>query len=104
ADELQELIDAEIIVREEIAGSSPRWRFRHEVLRDVAYASLPKRERLRLHTVIAERLQAQGAITWAADHLEAAAHASLDLDQQDRRGPDAGREAAPARACPPCRG
>src|SRR5438445_254957 len=55
-EELQELIDAEIIVREEIAGSSPRWRFRHEVLRDVAYASLPKRERLRLHTVIAERL------------------------------------------------
>src|SRR5438128_2259456 len=54
-DELSELIDAEIIVREEIAGSSPRWRFRHEVLRDVAYASLPKRERLRLHTVIAER-------------------------------------------------
>ncbi|TMK21819.1 MAG: hypothetical protein E6G65_04140 [Actinobacteria bacterium] len=92
-DELQELIDAEIIVREEIAGSSPRWRFRHEVLRDVAYASLPKRERLRLHTVIAERLQAQGAITWAADHLEAAAHASLDLDPQDRWAADRAADA-----------
>ncbi len=92
-DELSELIDAEIIVREETTGSSPRWRFRHEVLRDVAYASLPKRERLRLHTMIAERLQAQGAITWAADHLEAAALASLDLDPQDRRAAERAAEA-----------
>src|SRR5437870_2547775 len=92
-DELQELIDAEIIVREEIAGSSPRWRFRHEVLRDVAYASLPKRERLRLHTVIAERLQEQGAVTWAADHLEAAAQASLDLGPQDRRAAERAADA-----------
>jgi tetratricopeptide (TPR) repeat protein len=54
------------------------------VLRDVAYASLPKRERQRSHTVIADKLQADGAITWAADHLEAAAMAALDLDPQER--------------------
>jgi len=82
--ELIELIDAEIVVREESAGTTPHWRFRHEVLRDVAYASLPKRERERLHTLIAERLEEQGAITWAADHLEAGALAALDLDPQNR--------------------
>ncbi len=92
-DELHELIDAEIIVREESAGSSPLWRFRHEVLRDVAYASLPKRERQRLHTAIAERLHDEGAITWAAEHLEAAALAALDLDPQDRGPADRAADA-----------
>jgi class 3 adenylate cyclase/tetratricopeptide (TPR) repeat protein len=92
-DELHELIDAEIIVREESGSPSPLWRFRHEVLRDVAYASLPKRERQRLHTVIAERLQAEGAITWAAEHLEAAALAALDLDPQDRAPADRAADA-----------
>ena len=78
--ELEQLIDAEIIVRDETAEPGPVWRFRHDVLRDVAYASLPKRERERLHTTIAERLEAAGALAWAADHLEAAAAAALDLD------------------------
>jgi class 3 adenylate cyclase/tetratricopeptide (TPR) repeat protein len=91
--ELLDLIDAEIVVREEGAGTTPHWRFRHEVLRDVAYASLPKRERQRLHTLIAERLQEQGAITWAADHLEAAALAALDLDPQDRAPADRAADA-----------
>jgi class 3 adenylate cyclase/tetratricopeptide (TPR) repeat protein len=90
--ELLELIDAEIVVLEEGAGT-PHWRFRHEVLRDVAYASLPKRERERLHTRIAERLQEQGAITWAADHLEAAALAALDLDPKDRAAADRAADA-----------
>ncbi len=81
--ELEELIDAEIIVREE-AASPPVWRFRHDVLRDVAYASLPKRERERSHTTIAERLQEAGAVTWAAEHLEAAAIAAHDMDPSNR--------------------
>jgi tetratricopeptide (TPR) repeat protein len=91
-DELAELIDAEIVVLEETAGS-PVWRFRHDVLRDVAYASLPKRERQRLHTLIAERLQAAGAIVWAADHLEAAAIAAVDVDPSDRAPVDRATEA-----------
>jgi tetratricopeptide (TPR) repeat protein len=86
--ELEQLIDAEIIVRDETAEPAPVWRFRHDVLRDVAYASLPKRERERLHTTIAERLEAAGALAWAADHLEAAAAAALDLDPGDRRAAD----------------
>ena len=86
--ELDELVDAEIIVREEFSGTSPVWRFRHDVLRDVAYASLPKRERQRSHTVIAERMQEAGALAWAADHLEAAAEAALDLDPADRAPAD----------------
>jgi class 3 adenylate cyclase/tetratricopeptide (TPR) repeat protein len=87
--DLEELIDAEIIVLDETsAGTSPVWRFRHDLLRDVAYASLPKRERQRSHTMIAERLQEAGAVTWAADHLEAAAVAARDLDPSDREPTD----------------
>jgi tetratricopeptide (TPR) repeat protein len=87
--DLEELIDAEIVVLDETsAGTSPVWRFRHDVLRDVAYASLPKRERQRSHTKIAERLQEAGAVTWAADHLEAAAVAARDLDPSDREPTD----------------
>jgi class 3 adenylate cyclase/tetratricopeptide (TPR) repeat protein len=87
--DLEELIDAEIIVLDETsAGTSPVWRFRHDLLRDVAYASLPKRERQRSHTKIAERLQAAGAVMWAADHLEAAAVAARDLDPSDREPTD----------------
>ncbi len=56
--ELDELVDAEIIVREE-GTVAPVWRFRQDVLRDVAYASLPKRERQRLHSLIAQRLRAR---------------------------------------------
>ncbi len=92
--ELEELIDAEIIVRDETGGDlASVWRFRHEVLRDVAYASLPKRERQRSHTVIAERLQEAGAVTWAAEHFEAAAIAARDLDPADRAPIDRAVEA-----------
>lgn len=81
-EQLRELEEAEVLVREE--RPRPRWRFRHETLRDVAYASLAKRERLRLHLQIADGLIAQGRRpAWAADHLERAARASLDLDSSD---------------------
>ncbi len=81
-EQLSALEDEEILVRE--GGSTPWWRFRHEMLRDVAYASLPKRERLRLHTAIADELLAAGHPSFAAGHLERAAIASLDLDPDDR--------------------
>jgi tetratricopeptide (TPR) repeat protein len=81
------LEEAEILVRDE-GGRAPRWRFRHETVREVAYASLPKRERMSLHERIADALMESGHRSYAADHLERAALASLDLDPADRRLPD----------------
>ena len=86
-DELHQLQEAEIVVRQEGAGT-PYWRMRHSMLRDVAYGSLPKRERMRLHTTIADRLISLGYHSFAAEHLELAARASLDLNPLDRRIPD----------------
>jgi tetratricopeptide (TPR) repeat protein len=83
-DELSRLEASEIVVREE-GGGTPRWRMRHATLRDVAYGSLPKRERVRLHEAIAERLIESGHHTFAAEHLELAAAAALDLNPRDRR-------------------
>jgi class 3 adenylate cyclase/tetratricopeptide (TPR) repeat protein len=87
AEDIRGLEDAEILVRDD-AGRAPRWRFRHETVREVAYASLPKRERLSLHERIADALMESGHRSYAADHLERAAQASLDLDPADRRVPD----------------
>ena len=88
--DLRALEDAEIIVRDDAAGwgGGPRWRFRHETVREVAYASLPKRERVVLHEGVADALIEAGHKSFAADHLERAASASLDLDPADRRLPD----------------
>ncbi len=82
--ELAQLEEAEIVVREHESHVVARWRLRHATLKEVAYASLPKRERMRLHQLTADRLFAVHHPTWAADHLELAALASLDLDQDDR--------------------
>jgi len=82
-DYLGELEDEEIMVRFE-GGTRPRWRFRNETLREVAYGSLPKRERLRLHLAIADGLIGDRHPTYAAEHLERAALASLDLGPADR--------------------
>jgi class 3 adenylate cyclase/tetratricopeptide (TPR) repeat protein len=83
-DELRQLEEAEILVPEDDSQAVARWRVRHATLKEVAYASLPKRERVRLHQLIADRLFETGHPTWAAEHLELAALASLDLDQDDR--------------------
>jgi class 3 adenylate cyclase/tetratricopeptide (TPR) repeat protein len=91
-EDLQGLEEAEILVRD-VAGRAPRWRFRHETVREVAYASLPKRERRSLHEQIAEALMESGHRSYAADHLERAALASLDLEPGDRRLPDLAVEA-----------
>jgi tetratricopeptide (TPR) repeat protein len=81
--ELQILEDREILVRDD-GRVAAQWRLRHATLRDVAYASLPKRERLRLHQLVAENLLKTGHPSWAADHLELAALAARDLDPNDR--------------------
>jgi class 3 adenylate cyclase/tetratricopeptide (TPR) repeat protein len=93
-DELRELEEAEILVRDEgRRDTTPRWRIRHATLREVVYASLPKRERLRLHGRIAQSLLDSGHPSWAADHLELAALASLDLDPDDRTIPERAADA-----------
>ena len=84
ADDLRRLEEAEILVREE-GGGTPHWRMRHATLRDVAYGSLPKRERVRLHETIADGLIASGHPSFAAEHLELGALAALDLNPRDRR-------------------
>jgi tetratricopeptide (TPR) repeat protein len=81
-EELRMLEDSEIIVRDE-GQVEAQWRMRHATLREVAYASLPKRERLRLHELVAQNLLDTGHPSWAADHLELAALAARDLDPND---------------------
>jgi class 3 adenylate cyclase/tetratricopeptide (TPR) repeat protein len=86
-DALAILEDEELLVRD--AEDTETWHFRHGLVRDVAYDSLPKRERMRLHLRVAERISADErrapryprAIAY---HLEQAARASLDLDPGDR--------------------
>ena len=89
-EDVRALEEAEIVVRDDDGGwgAGPRWRFRHETVREVAYASLPKRERRTLHERVADALIEAGHATFAADHLELAARASLDLDPGDRTLPD----------------
>jgi tetratricopeptide (TPR) repeat protein len=87
-EELQALEEAEVIVHDNL-----NWRMRHATLKDVAYSSLPKRERLRLHNLVAEFLVEEGHRSLAADHYELAALASLDLDPNDREAPDRAADA-----------
>jgi class 3 adenylate cyclase/tetratricopeptide (TPR) repeat protein len=92
---LKTLEEAELLVRD--ADRPGGWRFRHEMLRDVAYESLPKRERMRLHEQIVDRMREAGVIhkhpQGVAWHLEQAALAGLDLDPSDRTLADRAVEA-----------
>ncbi|HEX9236392.1 MAG TPA: AAA family ATPase, partial [Actinomycetota bacterium] len=93
-DVLRTLEDGELLVRD--AERPGLWRFRHGMLRDVAYETLPKRERLRLHSQVADRLVEDGQDRHPhsmAYHLEQAARASLDLDPNDRTLADRAVEA-----------
>lgn len=92
-EELRLLEDAEILVRDEGSVAVLRWRLRHATLREVAYASLPKRERARLHSLVAENLLRSGHSSWAADHLELAALASRDVNPNDREAPERAADA-----------
>ena len=92
-EELRLLEDAEILVRDEGGIAVLRWRLRHATLREVAYASLPKRERARLHGLVAQSLLRSGHESWAADHLELAALASRDLDPNDHAAPERAADA-----------
>jgi tetratricopeptide (TPR) repeat protein len=82
-DALARLEEEELLVRDR--EHPELWRFRHQVVRDVAYESLAKRERLQLHLAVAGRLEAEGRYpAGLAHHLELAALASLDLEPGDR--------------------
>jgi class 3 adenylate cyclase/tetratricopeptide (TPR) repeat protein len=81
---LKKLEEEEVIVGDKERPG--RWRFRHELLRDVAYETLAKRDRRRLHEQVAEGLRTLGSDEHArqiAYHLEEAARAALDLDPGD---------------------
>lgn len=91
---LAELEEAEVLVRD--PDRERAWRFRHHILRDVAYESLPKRERRRLHLEAAEGMARWDERRFAhsiAYHLAQAARASLDLDPADRALADRAVEA-----------
>ena len=83
---LDEAEDDELLTRDEERPGV--WRFGSDVLRDVAYDSLAKRERQRLHLRVANKLsegeQAQRYPRTVAFHLEQAAQAALDLNPGDR--------------------
>jgi class 3 adenylate cyclase/tetratricopeptide (TPR) repeat protein len=86
ADTLAEAEDEELLLRD---PSSPGvWAFRSDVLRDVAYESLAKRERQRLHLLVADALSvpetAERYPRAIAFHLEQAARAAADLDPRER--------------------
>jgi class 3 adenylate cyclase/tetratricopeptide (TPR) repeat protein len=85
-DLLAEAEENELLIREE--DRPDIWRFGSDVLRDVAYDSLAKRERQRLHLRVANKLSAPETAEryprTIAFHLERAALASLDLDPRDR--------------------
>ena len=83
---LDEAEDDELLVRDEDRPGV--WRFGSDVLRDVAYDTLAKRERQRLHLRVANKLsegeQADRFPRTVAFHLEHAAQAALDLNPGDR--------------------
>jgi class 3 adenylate cyclase/tetratricopeptide (TPR) repeat protein len=83
---LAEAEDEELLLPDE--AHEGVWRFRSDVLRDVAYDSLAKRERQRLHVRVADRLLepplADRYPRTIAFHLEQAARAALDLNPNDR--------------------
>jgi class 3 adenylate cyclase len=83
---MNELEDEEILVRD--SDRQDAWRFRHDLLRDVAYQSLAKRERQRLHLRLANKLSAPDVADryprTIAYHLEQAARNALELDPRDR--------------------
>jgi class 3 adenylate cyclase/tetratricopeptide (TPR) repeat protein len=83
---LAEAEEDELLIHDE--DQPDVWRFGSDVLRDVAYDSLAKRQRQRLHLRVANKLSspemAERYPRTIAFHLERAALASLDLDPRDR--------------------
>ncbi len=84
---LADLVDRQLLTREPISTISGEtaFRFRHVLIRDVAYGGLAKGERARLHRAFADWLKARSAddlVEAQAYHLERAASLSAELDGQ----------------------
>ena len=82
---LSDLVDRQLLTREPISTISGEtaFRFRHVLIRDVAYGGLGKGERARLHRAFAAWLQTRSTeelIEPQAYHLERAASLSAELD------------------------
>ncbi len=56
--EALEALAQKALVQELLVSDPGRWNFRHTLIRDVAYSSLPRAERARLHERVAEALAA----------------------------------------------
>ena len=74
------------------------FRFRHLLIRDAAYDSLPKETRAELHEAFADWLDQHGALVEQDEivgyHLERAYRNRAELDDADSRLDDLGRRAA----------
>ena len=82
---LSDLVDRQLLTREPISTISGEtaFRFRHVLIRDVAYGGLGKGERARLHRAFAAWLQTRSTeelVEAQAYHLERAASLSAELD------------------------
>jgi len=82
---LSDLVDRQLLTHEPISTISGEnaFRFRHVLIRDVAYGGLGKGERARLHRAFAAWLQTRSTeelIEAQAYHLERAASLSAELD------------------------
>lgn len=82
---LESLIVRDLISEEATASPYPSYRFKHILVRDVAYATLPKARRTALHTLAAAAMQAHGddrageLIEIRAYHLEEAVKLETEL-------------------------
>jgi class 3 adenylate cyclase/tetratricopeptide (TPR) repeat protein len=86
AEGLDELTQREFLVREERSAirGEDAYRFKHVLIRDVAYASLPKSSRgafhRRLAAWLAERASADELVEIRAYHLDEATHIARELE------------------------
>ena len=86
-DEALEALSRKAVLRERVAEAEGRYSFRHQLIREVAYGSLPRAERARLHERAAEGL-ARRAAGRAAELAELVAFHRVQSAELD---PNAGR-------------
>jgi hypothetical protein len=84
---LEDLVDRQLLTREPLSTISGEtaFRFRHILIRDVAYSGLAKGERARLHRAFADWLRSRSAdelVEAQAFHLDRAAALLAELDGQ----------------------
>jgi class 3 adenylate cyclase/tetratricopeptide (TPR) repeat protein len=96
---LQTLVRKDVIRPEQpVLGDDDAYRFRHLLIRDAAYDSLPKETRADLHERFAAWLAEHGGLVELDEivgyHLEQAYRNREALDGSDSRLPDLGRRAA----------